>query len=218
MQSWRGKLPSNQTAWRCLALKPEGYNLCMRSLVRLLLSISLSFGFLLLSDNGVGQDRGQSETRQTQQPPPSDPLPHSDDQRSAPPLGPNESSSKQTQIDISPPRDDAAKHPDSDVSDITEVHQWNPHKAEKDVEVGEFYFKEKNYRAAEDRFREALEYKPGDAIATFRLAQTLDAEGKNEEAIKNYREYLKIPSNGKFAPEAKKALGRLEPKSAASAR
>jgi hypothetical protein len=26
--------------------------------------------------------------------------------------------------------------------------RWNPHMAEKDVEVGDFYFKRKNYRAA----------------------------------------------------------------------
>ena len=143
----------------------------------------------------------------------SDPVPRSDDdQQAAPPLSENESSSKQTQIDISPPKDDAAKHPDSDVSDVTEMHAWNPHKAQKDIEVGEFYFKRKNYHAAEERYREALEYKPGDAIATYRLAEVLDAQGQSAEAVKNYQEYLKIPSNGKFTTDAKKALARLEAK------
>ena len=145
----------------------------------------------------------------------SDPLPRSDDdQQTAPPLGENESSSKQTQIDISPPKDDAAKHPDSDISDsdVTEMHVWNPHKAQKDIEVGEFYFKRKNYHAAEERYREALLYKPGDAIATYRLAEVLDAQGHTAEAVENYEQYLKIPSNGRFAPEAKKALARLEAK------
>ena len=92
------------------------------------------------------------------------------------------------------------------------MHQWNPHKAQKDIEVGEFYLKRKNYRAAEDRFREALLYKPGDAIATYRLAEVLDLQGQSGEAIKNYETYLKIPSNEKFAPDAKKALTRLETK------
>jgi tetratricopeptide (TPR) repeat protein len=161
---------------------------------------------------------GPPPSQTAKQPPQvSDPLPRSDSD-SRPPLGDNESSSKQTQIDISPPKDDAVKHPESDVSDVTEVHQWNPHKAEKDIEVGEFYMKRKNYRAAEDRFREALTYKPGDAMATFRLAEVLDAEGQDAEAIRNYQEYLKIPSSGKFAPEAKRALARLEQKSSASAR
>ena len=60
-----------------------------------------------------------------------------------------ESSSKDTQIDISAPGDDAAKHPDSeDVSDTSELKPWNPHKAMKNVEVGDYYLKRGNYRAA----------------------------------------------------------------------
>ena len=149
------------------------------------------------------------------QPPVSQPLPRSDsDQQSGPPMGAGESSSKQTQIDISPPKDDVNKHPDSDVSDVTEMHAWNPHKAEKDIEVGEFYFKRKNYVAAESRFREALVYKPGDAIATYRLAEALEAQEDYSDAVTEYREYLKIPSSGKFTAEAKKALARLEKNSA----
>ena len=42
---------------------------------------------------------------------------------------------------------------------MSEFHPWNPHKAAKDIEVGDYYFKRKNYRAAEDRYREALFYK-----------------------------------------------------------
>lgn len=151
---------------------------------------------------------------------PSDPLPRSDSDQSAeaPPLSQNESSSKQTQIDISPPANDAAKHPNSEIPDVSEMHVWNPHKAEKDIEVGEFYLKRKNYRAAEGRFREALEYKPGDAIATYRLAEALDGLGQYPEAIRNYHQYLKIPSNEKFAPDAKKALARLEKRESAQKR
>jgi tetratricopeptide (TPR) repeat protein len=165
---------------------------------------------------------GQSPQKPAQNDDPriSQPTPRSDSDQpvEAPPLGDNESSSKQSQIDIAPPKDDAAKHPDSDISDVTELHTWNPHRAQKDIEVGEFYLKRKNYRAAEDRFREALEFKPGDAIATYRLAEVLDAQGQYPEAIKNYSEYLKIPSNGKFAPEAKKSLARLEQKESAEKR
>lgn len=175
---------------------------------RLLVLGVLSFSLCCVT---AAQDSQSKEKKA--QPQASDPLPRSDDdQQSTPPLGDNESSSKQTQIDISPPKDDAAKHPESDVSEVTEMHTWNPHKAQKDVEVGEFYMKRKNYRAAEDRFREALIYKPGDAVATYRLAEVLDAQGHSEEAVKNYEQYLKIPSNGKFTTETKKALARLEAK------
>jgi len=158
------------------------------------------------------QNGAEGTPKKKPQPPPaSDPVPRSDpDEQSAPPVAEGESSSKQTQIDISPPRDDASKHPESDVSDVTEMHTWNPHKAEKDIEVGEFYMKRKNYRAAEDRFREALTFKPGDANATYRLAEVLDAQANYGEAAKEYQEYLKIPSSGKFTSDAKKALARLE--------
>src|SRR5438874_4478447 len=165
---------------------------------RLLLLALLSAG---LCCSGFAQET--QPTQKKPKPQSSDPLPRSeDDQHSAPPVGDNESSSKQTQIDISPPKDDAEKHPDSEVGEVTEMHAWNPHKAQKDLEVGEFYLKRKNYRAAEDRFREALLYKPGDAVATYRLAEVLDLQGQSGEAVKNYEAYLKIPSNGKFAPDA----------------
>jgi tetratricopeptide (TPR) repeat protein len=162
------------------------------------------------------QNSGPDNSKKPQAPA-SDPVPRSDtDQPSTPPLGEGESSSKQSQIDISPPKDDVAKHPDSDVSDVTEMHTWNPHKALKDVEVGEFYMKRKNYRAAEDRFREALTYKPGDAVATYRLAEVLDAQNQYTEAVKEYQEYLKIPSSGTYTSAAKKALARLEQKTSAA--
>ena len=127
------------------------------------------------------------------------------------------SSSKDTRIDLSPPVDDAKKHPQSgtavadadDDSDVSEMHPWDPHKAAKDVEVGDFYYKRKNYRAAIDRYKEALVYKPNDADATFRLAECQDKTGDSTDAITNYQSYLKILPHGPFAEDAHKALGRL---------
>src|SRR4051794_32969386 len=66
-----------------------------------------------------------------------------------------ESSSRDTIIDLSPPPNDAAKHPNSTTDEpdsdadtqVMEVKKWDPHKAEKDVEVGDYYAKQKNYPA-----------------------------------------------------------------------
>ena len=134
--------------------------------------------------------------------------------------GMGESSSKDTQIDLTPPADDAKKHPESSdaVTDleaggggeVAEFHPWNPHKAAKDVEVGDFYFKRKNYRAAEDRYREALFYKDNDAIATFRLAICLEKLERPDDARAEYESYLKILPHGPQAEEAQKAIGRLK--------
>jgi tetratricopeptide (TPR) repeat protein len=132
------------------------------------------------------------------------------------------SSSKDTQIDISAPDDDAKTHPESsgvlrDVEgggsgrgDVTEFHPWDPHKAAKDVEVGDFYFKRKNYRAAEDRYREALLYKNNDAIATYRLAICLEKLDRPDDARQEYESYLKILPHGPQAEEVQKSLERLK--------
>src|ERR1700719_1431896 len=116
-----------------------------------------------------------------------------------------ESSSKDTRVDLSPPKDDEKNHPLSgaaisdaqeSASDVQELHLWDPHKAAKDVEVGDYYFKRKNYKAAIERYKHALIYKQNDAIATFRLAESLDITGNSGEAITRYQEYLKILPHG----------------------
>jgi tetratricopeptide (TPR) repeat protein len=127
---------------------------------------------------------------------------------------PGESSSKDTEIDISPPPGDDKEHPhganrsDAD-GDITEMHLWDPHKAAKDIEVGDFYFKRQNYIGAESRYREALEYKENDATATFKLAECLEKLKRPDEAREEYESYLKILPYGPEAPLAKKAIERL---------
>ncbi len=141
---------------------------------------------------------------QTSRPKPNSnpPPPRSEDQ--------GESSSKDTMIDLSPPKGDATSHPNGGIADdVLELHPYNPMKAMKDVEVGDYYLKQKNYFAAISRYREALDYKPNDAVATFKLAQALERSGDKDGARDNYEAYLKILPSGPDAPEAKKALQRL---------
>jgi len=138
--------------------------------------------------------------------------PRSDRDREA-----GESSSRDTRIDISPPKNDAKDHPNStsvatDIepdTDVQEFHPWDPHRAMKNIEVGDFYFKKKNYRAALDRYREALVYKPNDALANFRMGECLEKLKQPEEARVHYEQYLKILPHGPFAAEAEKALEKL---------
>ncbi len=130
-----------------------------------------------------------------------------------------ESSSKNTKIDLSPPKNDAKDHPYSgaavvdaaeDSGDVKEFGLWDPHKAAKDMEVADFYFKRKNYPAALDRYREALMWKPNDALANLGMAKSLELLGRPDEARPHYEEYLKILPNGKFSEEARKGLERLD--------
>jgi tetratricopeptide (TPR) repeat protein len=131
------------------------------------------------------------------------------------PRNDEESSSRDNIIDLKAPRNDA-KRPvrtdDEDETGVGEMKPWNPHKAMKSVEVGEYYFKQKNYKAAISRYREALEYKPRDAHATYRLGEVLERTGAYDEALQRYEEYLKILKDGPFAEECRKGIERIKAK------
>lgn len=115
--------------------------------------------------------------------------------------GPGDSSSRDTGINP-----DAAAPDDS----VSELHTWDPHMAQKDVEVGTFYFKRQNYHAALSRFCEALTYKPNDAVATFRIAESLEKFGDLGGAEIYYQDYLRILPAGPSAAQSKKALDRIK--------
>lgn len=144
------------------------------------------------------------------------------DNRKAPPrsdgLAPDESSSKQTQIDISPPAGDE-KHPGAALEDseYNEFHPWDPHKAAKCIEVGDFYYKQGNYHAAISRYEEALEWKPKDAEATYKLGDAQEKAGSFSAALENYQAYLKLLPKGPYAEKAQKGVNRLKSKAGVSA-
>lgn len=133
-----------------------------------------------------------------------------------------ESSSRDTRIDTSAPKDDAKNHPNSQGvvsdleapphsdSDVQEFHPWNPYKANKDIQVGDFYFKRRNYKGALDRYKEALYYKENDATATFRAGEAAEKLGNKAEARKYFELYLRILPEGPQAKEAHASLAKLE--------
>jgi TolA-binding protein len=51
---------------------------------------------------------------------------------------------------------------------------------------------------------------PNHAVATYRLALTLEKMGKLGDARANYAAYLKILPRGPYAADARKALQRLQ--------
>jgi tetratricopeptide (TPR) repeat protein len=139
-----------------------------------------------------------------------------------------ESSSRDTKIDITPPKDDDKNHPLSGTSvsdaeleaapapsDVQEVHPWNPHKASKDIEVGDFYFKRKNYPAALARYQDALLWKNNDAMANFRMAECFEKLKNPADAATHYQEYLKILPHGPLSGDAQKAIDRIKAKTPA---
>jgi tetratricopeptide (TPR) repeat protein len=180
---------------------------------------------LLLTGAAAAQDSPQDSSQDSPPPPvervPTDKsAPAPKDNAKNPPRSDNvpagESSSKQTQIDIAPPSDDVKAHPEAGLgnSDVDEFTPYDPMRAMKAVEVGDFYFKKENYGAAISRYREALDYKPHDAEATFKLAEVLNKTGDARGATENYEAYLKILPNGPYAKKSHEALEKLKSKPA----
>lgn len=82
--------------------------------------------------------------------------------------------------------------------------------AAKDIDVGYYYLKDKNYRAAESRLKEALEIMPSSSVALIGLAQAQQKLGQRDEARQNYQVYLKLNPDGPDAEKVKKALAQLK--------
>jgi tetratricopeptide (TPR) repeat protein len=153
---------------------------------------------------------------QQQSPPANDAPPRSEQEE--PKTAPGESSSRDTRIDLTPPKDDDKNHPKTgapapgfgdESADVHELHPFNPYRANKDNEVGDYYYKRKNYKAALLRYQDALAFKENDALANFHMAQCYEKLDQPEDAITHFKEYLRILPEGPLSKDAKKALAKL---------
>jgi Tfp pilus assembly protein PilF len=78
-----------------------------------------------------------------------------------------------------------------------------------DIDVGYYYLREKNYRAAESRLKEALELDPKSSAALLGLAQSEQKLGKTKEAVQHYEKYLALNPTGPDSEKVKKVLAQL---------
>lgn len=162
------------------------------------------------SDGDKGDEAEQAGPGPNQKPPRSD-----DQTRSLNQDG--ESSSRSSIGDLSPPKNDARDHPNSSTgepqpSDTSEMKKWDPHRAAKNLEVGDYYFSRNNFIAAESRYQEALEYKDNFAEVMYKLALTEEKLQHPDEARKYFELYLKTLPGGDHEQEAKDAIARLTAK------
>ncbi len=130
------------------------------------------------------------------------------------------SSSSQSSSSSSSSRDGhnpALDKPAEGEMEVIEMRPYNPHKAEKDVEVGDFYYKRSNYKGAISRYREALELRPAYPLATFKLADALEKDKQLEDAAIYYSEYVRQFPDGPQLAAARQALARLAPQIRADA-
>ena len=97
--------------------------------------------------------------------------------------------------------------PEEDESLKPKVYAFNPLEAERDLKVGNYYFKKGNYKAAASRFREATEWNPAYAEAYLRLGESEEKMKDKQAAQEAYAKYLELAPDAKDAEAIKKKLG-----------
>jgi tetratricopeptide (TPR) repeat protein len=98
-----------------------------------------------------------------------------------------------------PPEEDEAITPPKEYS-------FNPLQAEKELRIGNYYFKKGSYKAAANRFRESVKWNAGFAEAYLRLG---DAEVKlrdSKTAREAYTKFVELAPDDKRAQALKKKV------------
>ena len=124
---------------------------------------------------------------------------------------PQESSSKPA----TPPNDDlkpksaAKKKKDTATQNASDQPSWDPLRAEKDLEVGQYYMKKGDVDAAIDRFQDATTAKPGYAIPFRFLGEAQEKKGLKKQAIKSYQRYLDLYPHAEDGDKVRKKIEKL---------
>jgi tetratricopeptide (TPR) repeat protein len=123
---------------------------------------------------------------------------------------PKESSSKPPVATGAPPPKPPAK-PNKDNATQNSVDQptWDPLRAEKDLEVGQYYMRRGDVDAAIDRFQDATVAKPGYAIPFRFLGEAQEKKGLRKQAIKSYQRYLGLYPHAEDRDKIQKKIDKL---------
>jgi tetratricopeptide (TPR) repeat protein len=128
--------------------------------------------------------------------------------------GPMFNLSAQNQTPRKPPaliRDTDAAEGKAD-AEPTAKKEPNPILAEQNINIGNFYFKKRNYDAAIQRYLEAIEYQPDSVRAYEALTRAYEKKGDNEKAINAYKEFIEHNPDSPKSPEFRVRLAKLEKK------
>lgn len=101
------------------------------------------------------------------------------------------------------------KPKDTPTNSAPDQPTWDPLRAEKDLEVGQFYLKKGDLDAAIDRFQDAAAAKPGFAIPYRYLGEAQEKRGDKREALKSYRRYLDLYPHAEDAKKIQKKIDKL---------
>ena len=102
----------------------------------------------------------------------------------------------------------AQEPPEEDESLVQKEYSFNPLQAQKEVQVGNYYLKKHSFRAAANRYREAIKWNPNDAEAYERLGEACDKLKDPAGAKQAYQKYLELAPAAKDAAAVRKRLAR----------
>lgn len=102
---------------------------------------------------------------------------------------------------------DEAEPPEEDESVAPEKFTLNPLESDRNIKVGNFYWRKGKYRAALERYERATKFNPGSAQAFFKVGEA-EEKLKNTDAAKlAFEKVIQLAPDSKFAHEARKKLG-----------
>ena len=107
-------------------------------------------------------------------------------------------------------KEEVPKEEDESLAPTTREYAFNPLQAEKEITVGNYYFKKGSYRAAANRFREATKWNPGSGEAWLRLGEAEEKQKDTKSAKEAFAKYLEISPDAKDAAEIRKKLEKLK--------
>ena len=123
---------------------------------------------------------------------------------------PQESSSKPADAASPPPPKPFPKQKkDTPTQNAPDQPTWDPLRAEKDLEVGQFYMKKGDLDAAIDRFQDATTAKPGYAIPFRFLGEAQEKKGLKKQALKSYQRYLDLYPHAEDGDKVRKRIDKL---------
>jgi tetratricopeptide (TPR) repeat protein len=101
------------------------------------------------------------------------------------------------------------KNKDNATESAADQPTWDPLRAEKDLEVGQYYMRKGDVDAAIDRFQDATLAKPGYAVPFRFLGEAQEKKGLKKPAIKSYERYLELYPKAEDGEKIRKKIEKL---------
>jgi tetratricopeptide (TPR) repeat protein len=119
-----------------------------------------------------------------------------------------ESSSKPAETPA-PKKPDKKQKSDTATQNAPDQPSWDPLRAEKDLEVGQYYMRKGDVDAAIDRFQDATTAKPGYAVPFRFLGEAQEKKGLKKQAIASYSRYLDLYPHAEDGDKISKKIDKL---------